>query len=298
MQVVLNFTRSGTIGASRTSKIETMSSRIYRRLIHAMLLACLILLAGCEQTVYSNLSEQQANDVLLTLLKGGISADKRADEKGYSIWVDSSKMAPAISLLNANGQPPQHYADMGEIFARNSLISSPTEERIRFTYGVEQAIAKTLSQIDGVLSARVHIVLPSNDPLASPVKPSSASVFLKYRADINMQVVIPEVKELVIRSVEGLTVDKVAVSLFPARATGGSANQVPTARFFGLIVANSSVAPLWAMVLVPAITAAILLILLLNAVHVRAWLEKRFASPTAAGRKDTRDSLARQRERP
>lgn len=261
-----------------------------------MALVCLVLLAGCEQTVYSNLSEQQANDVLLTLLKGGISAEKRAGEKGYSIWVDSSKMAPAISLLNANGQPPQHYADMGEIFARNSLISSPTEERIRFTYGIEQAIAKTLSQIDGVLSARVHIVLPSNDPLASPVKPSSASVFLKYRADINMQVVIPEVKELVIRSVEGLTVDKVAVSLFPARATGATSDQVPTARFFGVIVANSSVTTLWAMVLVPSIAAAMLLILLLNALHLRTWLKRTFPSLGERGRDDARDS-GRDRDR-
>jgi len=108
------------------------------RLTQAMLLSSLLFLAGCEQTVYSNLSEQHANDVLLTLLKGGISAEKRGGEKGFSIWVDSSKMAPAISLLNANGQPPQHYADLGEIFARNSLISSPTEERIRFTYGMDR----------------------------------------------------------------------------------------------------------------------------------------------------------------
>lgn len=274
-----------------------MSTRIDRRLAYALLLAGMLLLSGCEQAVYSNLSEQQANDVLLTLLKGGISAEKRAGEKGYSIWVDSAKMAPAISLLNSNGQPPQHYADMGEIFARNNLISSPAEERIRFTYGTEQAIAKTLSQIDGVLSARVHIVLPSNDPLASPVKPSSASVFLKYRADINMKAVIPEVKELVIRSVEGLTVDKVSVSLFPARATGTASDQVPTARFFGAIVANSSVATLWAMMLTPWVVAAILLILLLNSVHLRSWLKEKLAARGAAGRSDVRERPARQRER-
>jgi len=89
-----------------------------------------------------------------------------------------------------------------------------------------------------------------------------------------MQVVIPEVKELVVRGVEGLTVDKVAVSLFPARATGADADQAPTARFFGVIVANSSVTTLWAMVLVPWIMAAVLLMLLLNAVHLRKWLKR------------------------
>jgi type III secretion protein J len=53
-----------------------MSNRIERRLAYALLLAGMLLLSGCEQAVYSNLSEQQANDVLLTLLKGGISAEK------------------------------------------------------------------------------------------------------------------------------------------------------------------------------------------------------------------------------
>ncbi|MTW12627.1 EscJ/YscJ/HrcJ family type III secretion inner membrane ring protein [Pseudoduganella eburnea] len=275
---------------------NNMSIRMKRCLAYGLLLAGLLFLSGCEQAVYSNLSEQQANDVLLTLLKGGISAEKRAGEKGYGVWVDSAKMAPAISLLNANGQPPQHYTEMGDIFARNNLISSPTEERIRFTYGTEQAIAKTLSQIDGVLSARVHIVLPSNDPLASPVKPSSASVFLKYRADINMKAVIPEVKELVIRSVEGLTVDKVSVSLFPARATGTASDQVPTARIFGIIVANSSVATLWIMMLTPWIVAAVLLILLLNAVHLRTWLKGKLTARNATQR-EVRERPARQRER-
>jgi type III secretion protein J len=253
--------------------IEDILKRYWIRVVHLISFAVLFALAGCEQTVYNNLSEQDANDVLLTLLKGGIGAEKRVGEKGFSIWVDSSKMAAAIGILNANGQPPQHYADMGEIFAKNSLISSPAEERIRFTYGVEQAIAKTLSQIDGVLSARVQIVLPSNDPLATAAKPSSASVFLKYRADMNMQVIVPEVKDLVVRSVEGLTVDNVAVTLFPARATEADSDQVPTTRFFGAIVAPSSVTALWAMILIPWTIVVILLISLLNAVHIRNFIQ-------------------------
>ena len=275
----------------------------WKRILHTMLIAIVFLfLTGCEQAVYNNLSEQDANDVLLTLLKGGIEAEKRAGEKGYSIHVDGSKIAAAIGLLSSTGQPAQHYANLGEIFSRNGLISSPTEERVRFIYGVEQEIAKTLSNIDGVLVARVHIVLPANDPLSTQSKLSSASVFLKYRADMNMQVVVPDVKDLVVRSVEGLTADKVAVTMFPARATLTAPDQVPITRFFGALVASSSMTTLWILLGIPWALVIVLVLLLLNAVHIREWLKallraRRRASEVAVADQDDIDIVRSQGQR-
>jgi type III secretion protein J len=237
-------------------------------------------LAGCKQPIYTRLSEAEANDVLLTLIKGGIQADKRVEDEGaFSVWVDDAEIATAIELLRADAQPSEHYTNLGEVFARNGLVSSPTEERIRYIYGMQQELARTLSQIDGVLVARVHIVVPASDPFDVSTKPASASVFLKHRADMNMQLIVPAVKDLVVRSVEGLTADSISVSLFPARATITPPAQVPVSRFFGALVASRSVTTLWIVFMIPWLLVAVLIVMLLHAAGLRdavtRWVRRR-----------------------
>jgi type III secretion protein J len=70
-----------------------------------------------------------------------------------------------------------------------------------------------------VLTARVHVVLPENNPNSyiEVVTPSSATVFIKHQEDIDFALKIPKIKEMVVNSIEGLDYDRVTVNLFPAR---------------------------------------------------------------------------------
>lgn len=237
------------------SSLPTPSTRRLPR-ASAVALCCLaLLLAACKEPVLSKLSEVEANDALYTLLQGGVSAEKRSDgDAGYSVWAEEAQLATAIGLLKDNAQPQTKHQSLGELFGRSQLISTPTEERVRFVYGVEQALAKTLSEIDGVLTARVHIVLPQNDPLATTLKLSSASVFIKHRSDEDLSAAVPAIKDLVVRGIEGLTVDRVAVTLFPASprlgpaattALADAAAAQHSASFLGLAVPADSLAGLW-----------------------------------------------------
>ena len=182
-----------------------------------LILAAAFLLVGCdkETTLHSGLEERQANLVMAALLDAGIDCHKSPGEEGtWNVTVDESKFAAAVNLLEKAGLPRLEHKGIGEVFKKTGMISSPSEERIRFMDALAQDLAKTISGIDGVVDARVHVVLPENDPFARHVLPSSAAVAIRSRWDADLTDIIPSVKGLVKNAIEGLTPEKIMVTVF------------------------------------------------------------------------------------
>lgn len=187
--------------------------------ITALLLGFL-LLSGCYQELYTDQPEHQINKMMALLVQAGIPCKKTAGLEGkWSLLVEADKMSLAMSLLHENGYPQQAYESMGKVFEKKGLISSPTEERVRFIYALSQEISTTVARIDGVLDARVHIVLPENDPYAEKLIPSSAAVFIKQKPGIDLESQTVKIKELVVNSIEGLEFKNVTVALFKTAAS-------------------------------------------------------------------------------
>ena len=181
----------------------------------ALVLIAVIALCGCgREDLYTNVTESDANTMLGLLIARGISATKRpVKENLFAVAVPREQFASAVDILKWYGIPKETFQGIGEMFPKTGLVSSPSEERIRFMHALAGNISEMLSNIDGVIIARVILVLPSNDPYTNSSYPASASVFLKIRPGFDTATQIPQIKQLVMNSVEGLKYEHVAVTL-------------------------------------------------------------------------------------
>lgn len=211
----------------------------------ALVALSMLILQGCSVELYAGLNQRQANEIVATLMRHDIAAQRQPAKDGtMTVSVQKGRFADAMAVLDESGLPKLEFQTLGEVFKRDGLVSSPVEERATMIYGLSQELSQTISDIDGVLSARVHLVLPENDPLRQRLVPSSASVFIRHRASVAMNALIPQVKMLVANGIAGLTYDKVSVVLIPvettAPATGSNGANFTT--FLGLWLHPDSVA--------------------------------------------------------
>lgn len=176
-----------------------------------------VLLAGCERetTLNSSLEERQANLVMATLLDAGIDCRKvEGEEKTWNVMIGEGDFAKAANLLERRGLPRREFKGVAETFKKTGMVSSPSEERIRFMDALAQDLSRTITSIDGVVDARVHVVLPDNDPFAKSALPSSAAVAIRGRWDADISDIVPSVKSLVKNAIEGLQYEKISVTIF------------------------------------------------------------------------------------
>ena len=179
--------------------------------------ALALLLAGCdkEATLFSGLAESQANAALAALLESGIAATKAPGDEGtWNVMIGEKDFAEAATLCERRGLPRRTFNGVGVVFKKTGMVSSPSEERIRFMDAIAQDLSQTISMIDGVVDARVHVVLPENDPFAKNTLPSSVAVALRSRWDADLTEAIPQVKSLVKNAIEGLAYEKISVTVF------------------------------------------------------------------------------------
>jgi len=189
-----------------------------RNLRPALIGLCLLLAACGRAELYSKLTESQANEMIAVLQSAGIGAIKQEKgEDGWTLLTEEGDFSRAVEVLHAQGYPREEFASLGTVFKREGLVSSPTEEKARLVYGMSQELSHTISEIDGVVQARVHLVLPDTQPLAETGQPASASVFIKYRPGTNIDTQIGKVKALIVNSVQGLKYENVSVETFPAQ---------------------------------------------------------------------------------
>lgn len=210
----------------------------------------LLFLAACTSELYSKLSEPDANEMLSVLLANNIDAEKQAGAEGtFNLVVNDDEVLRALDVLRNAGLPRASRENMGQVFAKSGIVSSPFEERVRYIYALGEDVAATIQQIDGVLTARVHIVMPEKAELGQEIKPSSAAVFIKQRPNVDLDFLVPQIRRLVSNAIEGVTFDNVTVVLVEAMDTppAEAARDEPQLKQIlpGVTIAATSASGLW-----------------------------------------------------
>ena len=180
-------------------------------------LIAVLALAGCRVEVYDQLSQRDANEMTALLLMAGVDAERKAHKDGtFAVEVNKDDFAQAVTLIGRSGLPKPKFASMTDVLSDDRLIASPSEERARLNYALSQELSRTVSEIDGVVSARVHLATPIDGPLARTDSKSSASVAIHHRRDFSTAGVVSRIKVLVANAVDGLDYDNVSIALFSA----------------------------------------------------------------------------------
>ncbi|GAA0383338.1 type III secretion inner membrane ring lipoprotein SctJ [Pseudomonas veronii subsp. inensis] len=173
----------------------------------ALLLAVTLMVSGCSDRVelHRQLSEQEANEVIAELADKHIRAQKIPAKDGVVVAVNAQDIGRAVRTLEAAGLPRVARTTLGDTFRKEGVISTPLEERARYIYALSQELEATLSNIDGVIVARVHVVLPERIAPGEPVQPASASVFIKHDPRLDPDNIRARVRRMVASSIPGMT---------------------------------------------------------------------------------------------
>lgn len=240
-----------------------------------LVLASLVFLAGCRTDLYTNLEEREANEMLSVLMDEGIQATKSTlGDSLFTVTVSNDDVGDALAVLDAQGLPQRARQSLGQVFARSGIVSSPFEERVRYIYALSEEVAQTLQQIDGVLVARVHIVMPEEAELGRETRPASAAVFIKQKLGFDLDFLMPQIRRLVANSIEGLAYEDVTVVLVEAQRQAVSMREPGQTLYEpipGVRVSASTVPLVWG-----AVSAFGALVLAL--IGLLAWALRRRAS--------------------
>ena len=188
-----------------------------------LLAGCCLLLAGCaaQETIYGELSEREANEMVTILQSHGLTSRKMGKGKGlFAVRINSNQFPQAVQVLRQWGYPRHSTTTLGELFKPSGLVPTPMEEQVKYIHGLSEELAATIQQIDGVNRVRVHISLDRQSSQTEQIlsddssgsRASKASVLVIYDpARVLLGTLITRVKRLTADSVPRLDVDDVVV---------------------------------------------------------------------------------------
>ncbi|MBS4000062.1 MAG: flagellar M-ring protein FliF [Desulfobulbaceae bacterium] len=179
-----------------------------------VIIATLVLLiaSGSEKeysVLYSSLEQQDASKIVESLKSQQIKY-KIADG-GSTILVEKDKMLEARINLAGEGLPESGIVGY-ELFDKTNLGMSEFVQKLNYRRALEGELSKTISSIDEVQKARVHLVIPDKALFQKDQKKPTASVTLRLKSGKSLnQRTVSGIQTMVASSIEGMNTDDVSI---------------------------------------------------------------------------------------
>jgi type III secretion protein J len=205
------------------SGVQTASAPARGRPIGAWLalLACLTLAACSDKELYRNLTQRDANEMLALLKRDGIDVTREEQANGsYRLMVGDAHFVRAVEILSQSGYPRETFRSLAEVFPGEGIIVTPFEQRARMMFALNQELSKTITAIDGVISARVQIAVPEVDLRGQPQSKPTAAVVIHHRPGIDGIELRNQVRLIVANAVQNLNFRDVSIALFESTGAG------------------------------------------------------------------------------
>ena len=152
-------------------------------------------------TLYSGLDEAEAGEVVTYLSENKIPYQITGN--GRTIEVPSSDVYQVRLSLASQGLP--RGGNIGySIFDQNNLGMTDFLQNLNFRRALEGELTRTITQLNEVQAARVHIVMPKERLFKEDQKEATASVVLKLSGLGLSKQKVNGISHLVASSVEGL----------------------------------------------------------------------------------------------
>ncbi|NRD48692.1 flagellar M-ring protein FliF [Corallococcus exiguus] len=180
---------------------------------------CFLLLLGasaCRERIQHGLDERQANELQTVLVERGLDA-RKVPEPGkkptWAIEVTDAQSSDAVRILAELGLPRLAAETGCDVFGGSGLVRSPLEEQVCRVRGMERELERTLQTVDGVLLARVHLVVPPPPRPGQAPAPSKASAMLRTAPGgaTRVRKSADMLRELIAGGVEGLSPEAVSL---------------------------------------------------------------------------------------
>jgi flagellar M-ring protein FliF len=196
--------------------------------VAAALFAVTMNLGQPQALLYSNLDLKEAGAITQALDQAGVKYEVKGD--GSTIMVPRDSVASTRLMLSGKGMPTQGSVGY-EIFDQTSALGQTDfVQQLNRQRALEGELARTIRGLDGVTSARVHLVLPKRELFDEQAEQPSASVNIAVGGREPSPEQVRAMQNLVAAAVPNLKPDRVTVVDQHAKTlSGGESGEVAQA---------------------------------------------------------------------